>query len=114
MLGSTATPREARQPFLRACVSYAPVSAINTCHRSLWDAAKGAVQATVYIQFGLFSVFGLILTSSVLFACFRPMPDKKALDRARVQNNGIYAVFSVLAKTALDIGFLLVVTLRAR
>ena len=42
------------------------------------------------------------------------MPDKKALDRARVQNNGIYAVFSVLAKTALDIGFLLVVTLRAR
>lgn len=79
-----------------------------------WDAAKGAVQATVYIQFGLFSVFGLILTSSVLFACFRPMPDKKALDRARVQNNGIYAVFSVLAKTALDIGFLLVVTLRAR
>lgn len=82
--------------------------------QSNWEAAKGAVQATVYLQLGLFSVFGLVLTASTASACVKPKADKAAVQLARVQNGGIYAVLSVLAKTALDVGFLLVVGLRAR
>ena len=79
-----------------------------------WEAAKGAVQATVYLQLVLFSVFGLVLTASTASACVNPKADKAAVQLARVHNGGIYAVLSVLAKTALDVGFLLVVGLRAR
>lgn len=79
-----------------------------------WEAAKNAVRATVYLQLALFSAFGLVLTASTASACVNPKADKAAVQLARVKNGKIYAVLSVLAKTALDVGFLLVVVLRAR
>ena len=89
-------------------------SCLPTVSQGNWESAKNAVRATVYLQLVLFSSFGLVLSASTASACVNPKADKAAVQLARVQNGGIYAVLSVLAKTALDVGFLLVVILRAR
>jgi hypothetical protein len=74
-----------------------------------WNESKTLVYVVSYTQFFLFTVFGFLLTIRVI--------QPKAVRRndyliSRVKDSMYYAALSVVAKTQLEWGFLIIIWMR--
>jgi len=83
-----------------------------------WDEARTYVELTFYLQFALFSAFGLWLTYVTFFEDAggrqHDAGDKEKRWMRRLTDSGIYAMLSISAKVFLDFGFLAIIFIRAR
>lgn len=71
-----------------------------------WEDVRGVIYFIIFSQFITFTLFGVRLTWTVVFDCIET---KLELYSARVRDSKFYAVLSVVAKSALDLGFVLFV-----
>ena len=81
-----------------------------------WDAARGWVELTFFLEFALFTCFGLWLSYVTFFenTAADELSDKENQRSNRVHSSGIYALLSVTAKVALDFGFIGLIFVRAQ